>query len=506
MSTPPKKHPSFSAAHRFGIGVDRLLRTALVLAVVVMANFLAAKYFHRFYLSQQTSVELSSRTLNILKSITNRVEVTLYYDTHDRENFYSEIVSLLGAYQDANKKITVRTVDYTRDPVAAMKTKERYNLPVSLASPNAPPAKDLVIFACGDRHSVVPGAAIVNYQTVQMRPDDPGYDPKEKRIQMMRKPVSFNGEVMFTSKLLALTHKQPLQSYFLQGHGESSLEDTADGGFQKFAMALAQNDIMIKNLELLGLPDVPADCGLLVIAAPIKELQPAELEKIDRYLSQGGRLLMMFNYFSRRIQTGLEPILQRWGVNVLPDYVSDPRSSGSDQVVIVRNFNGKTFVGPLSQLALEMVLPRPILKVEQPRQAANLPQVDALVASSELSTLAMDSTAPPRSYPLIVSVEQKPAAGIVSTRGSTRMVIAGDSLFLDNQLIETAANRDFLNYAVNWLCNREHLLAGIGPKPVIQFRLVLTDMQRTQIRWLLLGALPGGVLLFGWLVWLVRRK
>jgi hypothetical protein len=86
------------------------------------------------------------------------------------------------------------------------------------------------------------------------------------------------------------------------------------------------------------------------------------------------------------------------------------------------------------------------------------------------------------------------------------MVVAGDSLFLDNQLIEAAANRDFLNYAVNWLCDQEQMLAGIGPKPVTQFRLALTDPQREQIRWLLLGALPGGVLFFGWLVWLVRRK
>jgi hypothetical protein len=26
------------------------------------------------------------------------------------------------------------------------------------------------------------------------------------------------------------------------------------------------------------------------------------------------------------------------------------------------------------------------------------------------------------------------------------------------------------------------------------------------LRWLLLGALPGAVLVFGWLIWLLRRK
>ena len=35
---------------------------------------------------------------------------------------------------------------------------------------------------------------------------------------------------------------------------------------------------------------------------------------------------------------------------------------------------------------------------------------------------------------------------------------------------------------------------------------MLTRKQSQQLDWLLLGALPGGVLFFGWLVWLVRRK
>ena len=50
------------------------------------------------------------------------------------------------------------------------------------------------------------------------------------------------------------------------------------------------------------------------------------------------------------------------------------------------------------------------------------------------------------------------------------------------------------------------LLEGIGPRPVKEFRLTMTRDQLEKVRWLLLGALPGGVLAFGWLVWLVRRK
>ena len=40
-----KTKPSFSPRRRWWIGFDVLLRTALVLAVVVMANYLGAKFF-----------------------------------------------------------------------------------------------------------------------------------------------------------------------------------------------------------------------------------------------------------------------------------------------------------------------------------------------------------------------------------------------------------------------------------------------------------------------------
>src|ERR1035438_2427370 len=102
-----KSQPSFSPGRRWKIGFEVVLRTALVLAVVVMANYLGAKFFHRFYLSSQTRVELSSRTLTVLGALTNHVDVTLYYDR--KADFYSDIKALLDEYSAANKKISVRT-------------------------------------------------------------------------------------------------------------------------------------------------------------------------------------------------------------------------------------------------------------------------------------------------------------------------------------------------------------------------------------------------------------
>src|SRR5208282_855256 len=113
---------------------------------------------------------------------------------------------------------------------------------------------------------------------------------------------------------------------------------------------------------------------------------------------------------------------------------------------------------------------------------------------------------PPHAYPVMVAVEQKPVAGVANARGSTRILVVGDSFAFGNRSIQSVDNSDFIGYAANWLLDRNTLLKGIGPRPVTEYRLRMTTTQQNAVRWLLLGALPGAGLLFGCLVWLARRK
>jgi hypothetical protein len=112
----------------------------------------------------------------------------------------------------------------------------------------------------------------------------------------------------------------------------------------------------------------------------------------------------------------------------------------------------------------------------------------------------------PREFPLAVAVEKGNVKGVITERGTTRIVAVGDSIFLTNHQIESAGNRDFAHLAVNWLLERTQLMQGLGPRPVGEYRITLAAQQRHTVQWLLLGALPGAVLIFGGLVWLRRRK
>jgi len=504
MSDQPKSRPSFSTASRWRIGFDVALRTVLVLAVAGMVNYLGVKFFHRFYLSSQTRMALSSRTLAVLRSITNQVDVTVYYDRRpddNKPNFYPEVMALLNEYRAASKNISVDAVDYVRDPGQAEIIKGKYR---KYFNSNAD--KDLVIFDCGGRVKVFPGGELSTYTTKLKGTHASEANPQKQELEFERRPVAFNGERAFTSILLALANPQPLKAYFLQGQDELSLTESGQRGYQKFASVLQENYIEVTNLWL-GNVGVPMDCNLLIIAAPGKAFDPTELQQLDRYLREGGRLLMLFAYAPQAPATGLETILRTWGVDVKDDIAQDFNRSttalGYD--IKVYQYGKHPVVDSLAQSQLHVYLPHPVLKM-QAVQSASAPEVTELFGTSPDGTLMGNRNEPPHAYPLACAIEQKPVAGVTNPRGNARMIVAGDATFLGNLMIDSGGNRDFLNAAVNWLCDRPLLVAGIEPRPVTNFHLQLTRQQQRQLTWLLLAALPGGVLFFGWLVWLVRRK
>src|SRR6266404_3289151 len=280
IATEAKTKPSFSRGRKWGAAFHVFFLIFLVGAVVAMVNYISGDFFLRFHWSAGSNNELSSLTLNFLHSLTNRVKVTVYYSQQDP--MYATVASLLREYQLANPRISIETVDYLRDAGAAQRVKSTYHL-------DAPTDKNLVIFDCEGRIQAVPGDALAKFLLAK-RLDEKG-DP-----ELFKKPVEFLGEKMFTSALLAVTNPKPLKACILKGHGEHA-PDSGDPnyGYLKFTLLLEQNYIRPEPLDLFGTNGVPKDCSLLVIAGPRDPLLDPELEKIEQYLSQGGRLLVLFN-------------------------------------------------------------------------------------------------------------------------------------------------------------------------------------------------------------------
>src|SRR6476646_3327483 len=116
--------PTFSRSRKWSIGFQVGFIVLVIFSIVVMVNYLSGAYFHRFHWSSVRQMELSPRTVRYLQSLTNQVKVTIYYDRD--EPFFTTVQSLLKEYWNINKRISIETVDYLRDPIAAQRVKNQY--------------------------------------------------------------------------------------------------------------------------------------------------------------------------------------------------------------------------------------------------------------------------------------------------------------------------------------------------------------------------------------------
>ncbi len=496
---PDPTPPSFSPRRKWSIAFNVVFATIAVMLIVLGVNYISSRFLYkRFYLGSHTRIDLSPRTISLLRSITNHVDVTLYYDKSDP--LYGDISALLKEYQAHTRQLSVKTVDYYLNPGEAQEIKLKYNL-------GSATNRDFVIFDSNGRRKFVDGGRLSDYHYDFLRStnqDDP-------RININRKRIAFSGEMHFSSALFAVTQEKPLKAYFLVSHGEHSPNDTSDTqGYSKLADIFHRNYVATDTLNgLLGTNPVPADCNLLVIAGPRQEFDPIESDKISDYLEQGGRLFALFDVGSTNLQTGLEAILAKWNVRITHSIVRDPESAngGDGSAFLVSALARHEVMDPILGESMEMVLPRPIERIKAPSAtSADEVQMTELAFSGTNSILADNPTGTPHPYPLMAAVEKSAAKGVATERGTTRMLIAGDSIFLNNQIIDVAANQDFADSAINWLLNRTELLAGIGSRPVREYRLLMSSKQVAEVKGILLGAIPGGILLFGGLVWLRRRK
>ena len=469
------------------------------MALVGMLNYLAARHFTRVSVAAARSqVELSPLTRRTLESLTNDVKVTIYFDKD--EALFEPVSALLREYKFANPHIVVDFVDYYHDPGTAEVTKRKYGLPETAT-------KNVVIFDCAGQKRLIYDSEL---SELDIAPLMTGQSKEIRRTH-------FKGEMLFTSALQSVTSFRPLKAYFVQGHSEHRPDsDDKLMGYSKFASMLDGNNVKYETVTLFGSSDIPPDCNLLIIAGPIDPFLNEEMDKIERYLKQGGRLLVLFNYATVKRPTGLEKLLARWGVDVGGNIVVDRENfMRQDNDMIVSHFGDHPLIKPLADSRLYIILPRSISRVQSPSSGADASKVEVLASTGPNGRVITDIREKMALYerpddfvgsvPIMAAVEKGAIPGVLADRGSTRIVVTGDSYFLRNGTIESVANLEFASYAVNWLLARNEFLVALPPRPIKEYKLSMTHSQRAAVSWILLAGMPASVLLLGLLVWIRRR-
>ena len=489
METQEATRPSFARGRSLSIALHVVISAVAFLPLCVMLNYLAHRHNQRLYLSQVAAHKLTPLTLQALSNLTNSVKVICFFDR--REPLFGAVASLLKEYQARSSKIELEFVDYGM-PGRAQAIRAQYKLATEGETSR-------VIFDSGGQVRTVLATELSEYGM-----------SADKGIRR----TGFRGEQLFTSAILNVSQHKPVNAYITQGHGEHRLNDDTEG-YGRFVKMLENNNINVRALPLLmSTNDIPAECGLLIVGGPTRRFDQDEITKIERYLARGGRMFALFSMHSRELPIGLEQLLLKWNIQVGMDWVRDPvhAQSGHEIVFLTDNFGAHPIVRPLLRSSVMLIAPRSVSQRPPPQGSADAPKLTEILFTPSTGQLLLPGDRPGTavvadegSIPLAVAAERGSIQGVSTEDRSTRIVVIGDSNFVSNQILGSAANSDFANQIVNWLVNRDALLDEIGPSPMSEYQILLSEDQMSQVRWLFLGAIPGVVVILGFFVWMRRR-
>lgn len=455
-----------------------LAATLMLVAVLfILVNWIASRRYARWDLSQLKLSRLSSQTLQVLKSLQEPVTVTVFYQPDQR--LYELIRDLLEAYQRQSPQMRVEYIDPEQDLARARQLAQQLEI------------KDLnvIIFQAGTRQKYLsdPELAEYDYSTFTLT--------GEPRV------AAFKGEDAVTSAILSVSQSEQPLVWFLTGHGEKSLDAAQAGSLTQLRQALEQQNLKLESVTLADKTDIPAEVKLLAIIGPTRRLMDSELAVLDRSLDRGGRLLALLDPAT---ETGLEPLLERWGILLARDIVVDPSQQlpfGSAANLFVTTYTQHPIVSQMKMLMTLFPLARSVRPAEPAPEGLTV-QALALTSSHGWGETTIDQSTfqfeegNDLKGPVSVAVAAERAA----TEPPARLVVFGDSEFVMDGQVTNVGNRDLILGACRWLIQQEHLI-GIAPKRLETVKLSITNQQLTTMLWmslfgmpLLCGLVGGGVL------------
>lgn len=453
------------AARQARFGATSLLYTIVVIAILVLINWLAQmpRFNKTFDTTSNKRYTLSGETKKVVGNL--KPDATIVY--FDRASGFNQAKAMLDRYANLSPKIHIRYVDFQKDPALAR--------------------------AYGVRSA---GTAYVQIG-----------DRREEAKSLTEEGLTgaFLKDLKGVRKVC-----------FVSGSGEHSIDETDSNGVSQFKTLLERDNYQPQAITLVDKTAVPSDCTVLVVAGPKNDYTPNEVTAIKNYVQGGGRAMILLdpplNFQREHIadNTGLTDLLQSWGVIEQKDLVLEENPMAQlfgfgPEIPLVSNYESQPIVSELKNTFTGFPIPRSIDVKNGDKTTVDklFSTTDRAVAVSNLSSSEVNPSDPKnKKGPFVLGAAGTYNTGNPKTPG--RFVVVGSSGFLTNGMIGFQANRDLALNAVNWLSSDEDLIS-IRPKEAEDRRLNVTQRQMNGFFYADIIAIPLVLIVSGILVFAKRR-
>lgn len=450
---------AFSVQRSTRLGVNSVLMVLLFVGILVILNFLAARHSKRWDLSETQHFTLAPQTHRVLRGLSREVKITVF--TQERGQAFTTYRDLLDSYRQESDKIKVEYVDPERRPGVA----RQYGIIRA----------DTAVLESG---------------------------PQTTRI-------TSPSEAELTGALIRVSKDSKKRVLFLEGHGERSLSDQERGGFSLAREALTKQNYEVDTLFLLNESAIPEGVSVLVLAGPRRPVTREEKDRISRYVTNGGRLLVLLDPDS---QADIEDLLRQWGVEagrgVLVD-LRDRLAQGDLTALMVRTFTEHEITQDFTFAVLFPVSRHLTFHEESGKEwdfvplARTSPQswAETNLQGRVVSFSAKEDV----QGPLPLAAALTPKKPLEEGKRRAALVVVGNSSFATNAYINFPGNTDFLLHALGWLAEERELIS-ITPKEPAFRPFIPNPVQERILLYVQVLFLPSLTFLWGLTVWRKRRR
>lgn len=453
--------------------------SALMLVFIVALNLFTGALpstYTKFDLTDTSLFSLSDASKQLAKSLTQ--DVTLYYLVQTGGEDMA-VANLLEQYKAQSSHVNV----VQKDPVLYPTFGVAYDAAdVQIGS---------IIVECGTRYRVIPRSELYqqtpNYTTYT-------YD------------TSFAGESTITAALSFVTSETTPKLYTLEGHGEASLNATLQ-------TAIADQNIEMLTLSLLTQETVPADAGAVLLNAPTKDLSAEEAQKLQTYLAEGGRLLLLTNYtdYNTDAMPNLSGLLSAYGMSAGQGIVIETNQNNylsGYPYYLLPNVETHAITQPLADAGSFVVTPL----AHAINVLATMPENVTVTPLLTTTDSAYNKRDAQENASITQTAEDETglfnvAAAAENSETNARIVWFSTGALVDEMMdsVVSGGNSDLFLNGVNWLTDND---TGISLHPKQLTTQYLTVPQTAGTFWcnLLMFVLPAMMLIAGFLIWMKRRK
>ncbi|MFN8412396.1 MAG: GldG family protein [Anaerolineales bacterium] len=462
----------FLSGRQARYGSNSLVLTVAFIGVLIATNYIVYQNPGKPWdLTEDKSNTLAKETLQALTTLPAKVTATGFYSARTSKTSAEELLQRFKT--NSNGKFDYNFVDPDQNPVAARQA--------------GVTGDGKILLTMGDQKEIASSAS-------------------EKDL---------------TSSLIRLINPSARVVYFLQGHGEATLEQSTGNNQLSLSIAketLASKNYTVNSLNLLTDNKIPDDALAIIIAGPLKPLSAQEVTLLKKYVDAGGSLVVMADptiisadstsTTATEVNDPLVDYLKKdWGITLDNDVILD--LDGQQPLFATSAYGGQHPITQNMNSGYVVIMPQ-ARSIEVAQPAPDGITLTSLILTSDKSWGEMDLSGQADKVKYDEGVDILGPLTMAATGENTntkgRVVVMGNSVFATDDYFDVYGNGNMFVNSVDWAAEQENII-NITPRDTTTRTLLpIGNVSLIIIIILSIFVIPGLIIFLGISSWIARRR